>query len=129
MIICDSDTLIDYLNSTSARHKNTVSIIESNIRIENVLVSVISKMELLAGATNKKQQNEIVKHLNGFSTALINDKVATKAFELFLKYHLSHKLMIPDAIIAATAIEADVPLFTYNLKDFKFINGLKLFKP
>ncbi len=44
MIICDSDTLIDYLNSISARHKNTVSIIESDIGIENVLVFVISKI-------------------------------------------------------------------------------------
>ncbi len=129
MIICDSDTLIDYMNTTSVRHKETVSVIESSIGIESVLVSVISKMEILAGASNRKQQNDIAKYLNGFSTALINDKVASKAFELFLKYHLSHKLMIPDAIIAATALEADIPLFTYNQKDFKYIADLQLYKP
>jgi predicted nucleic acid-binding protein len=129
MIICDSDTLIDYLNTTSPRHSATAKVIEKEIGTDHVLVSVISKMEILAGASNKKQQNDIARYLNGFATALINDKVAATAFSLFLKYHLSHKLMIPDAIIAATAIEADVPLFTYNQKDFKFISGLKLFKP
>jgi predicted nucleic acid-binding protein len=129
MIVCDSDTLIDYLNTTSPRHRDSAKVIEKEIGTDHVLVSVISKMEILAGASNKKQQNDITRYLNGFATALINDKVATTAFNIFLKYHLSHKLMIPDAIIAATAIEADVPLFSYNLKDFKFISGLKLFKP
>jgi len=41
-------------------------------------------------------------------------------------YHLSHGLGIADALIAATSIEADIPLFTYNTKDFRFIKGLTL---
>jgi predicted nucleic acid-binding protein len=43
------------------------------------------------------------------------------------KYKLSHGLLIPDAIIAATAITYDLKLFTYNIKDFIFISGIRLF--
>jgi len=39
----------------------------------------------------------------------------------------SHGLQIPDALIAATAICHDMELLTYNVKDFKFIQGIKLF--
>lgn len=41
-------------------------------------------------------------------------------------YYLSHGLMIPDAVIAATAKFHNIPLLTFNTKDFKFIPGIKL---
>lgn len=126
MVICDSDTLIDYLDENAKRHSNAVDVIENKIGLDNAMISVVTKMEILAGASNKKEQTELAKHIDGFALSLINDKVSLKALELFLKYNLSHSLKIPDAIIAATAIEAEVELFTYNTKDFKFISGLKL---
>jgi len=43
------------------------------------------------------------------------------------EYSLSHRLSIPDALIASTAIVNDLELFTLNLKDFRFIKGLKLY--
>jgi hypothetical protein len=46
--------------------------------------------------------------------------------ELLEKYSLSHKLSLPDALIAATAIVYGIELFTLNLKDFKFIKQVKL---
>ncbi len=42
--------------------------------------------------------------------------------------HLSHGLLIPDAIIEATAIIHQIPLFTYNLKDFRFMPDIQLHK-
>jgi len=38
-----------------------------------------------------------------------------------MDYSLSHKIGIPDALIAATAIVNKLRLFTANVKDFKFI--------
>ena len=46
--------------------------------------------------------------------------------ELVEKYSLSHKLSLPDALIAATAIVYGIELFTLNQKDFKFIKQVKL---
>jgi len=44
-------------------------------------------------------------------------------------FRLSHNLQIPDAIIAASAVTFKLPLFTYNLKDFKFIPNIRLYTP
>nr|MDQ2686882.1 PIN domain-containing protein [Armatimonadota bacterium] len=42
------------------------------------------------------------------------------------RYRLSHGLLIPDALIAATALVHDIPLLTKNQRDFRFIAGLRL---
>ncbi|KJR43537.1 PilT protein [Candidatus Magnetoovum chiemensis] len=43
-----------------------------------------------------------------------------------LKYRLSHGLLIPDALIAATAIIRDESFISKNQRDYRFINELKL---
>ena len=45
-----------------------------------------------------------------------------------VKYRLSHSVALPDCIIAAIAMVTNLEFFTYNQKDFKFIEGLKLFQ-
>ena len=37
--------------------------------------------------------------------------------------------MLGDATIAATCLENDLTLITYNVKDFRFIKSLKIQKP
>jgi predicted nucleic acid-binding protein len=51
-----------------------------------------------------------------------------KAIELIRTYHLSHGLLIADALIAATAITLQISLATKNHKDYRFIESLKLKK-
>ena len=58
----------------------------------------------------------------------LNEEITEIAINLVEKYSKSHGLKIPDALIAATAIYYDITLWTYNIKDFHFIEGLKLFK-
>jgi len=48
------------------------------------------------------------------------------ADNLIENYALSHNMGIYDAIIAATCLVYDLPLWTYNKKDFRFINGIDL---
>ena len=59
---------------------------------------------------------------------LINPEITLRSIDLINNYHLSHGLNIPDALIAATSIEVGLELFTFNIKDFKFIKHLNLFK-
>ncbi len=127
LVICDTDVLIDYFDTNQLRYNDTKIIIEEKISLNQVVISAITKMELLFGATNKTELNQIDKLTKRFGLLLVNDKITEKAMELMKTYRLSHGLAIPDALIAATAIITELDFFTYNQRDFRFITGLKLF--
>lgn len=128
-IICDTDVMIDYWDKTKPRHITTKSILETSIELDNVVLPAITKIELMLGAINKTDMVSITKKLTRFNIALINNDITMKAFDLLQNYRLSHGLSLPDSIIAATALIADLELYTYNTKDFKFICQLKLYTP
>jgi predicted nucleic acid-binding protein len=44
-------------------------------------------------------------------------------------FTLSHGLEIPDALIAATALELSLPLYTLNDRHFRMIPGLTVLRP
>ncbi|MDQ8003269.1 MAG: type II toxin-antitoxin system VapC family toxin [Pedobacter sp.] len=127
-VICDTDILIDYFDVRQKRHEQTKRIIEQVIGLENILISSITKMELLIGATNKEDLKIIDKSLKRFGVILINPEINLTAISIAYEYRLSHGLALADAMIAATSIQTDLELFTYNTKDFKFIKNLSLFK-
>lgn len=126
-IICDTDVMIDYWDISKPRHASTKLTLEKHIELDNIVLSGVTKMELMLGATNKADMERITKKLGRFNIALINNEVTSMAFELLQKYRLSHGLSLPDSLIAATALIAELELFTYNTKDFKFISQLKLY--
>lgn len=85
-------------------------------------------MELVNGAGNKNELDRINRDIHQFKIALIDNSITQTAIQLLQDYRLSHGLAIPDALIAATAIHLKSELFTYNIKDYKFIDGLNLYK-
>jgi predicted nucleic acid-binding protein len=128
IIVCDTDVMIDYWNKKNQRHTFTVDLLENSLGLNNILLSAITKMELIVGAVNKGELNIINKNVHQFEVALIDDSITISAIQLLQEYTLSHGMALPDALIAATAMVLKVPLFTYNSKDFKFIKGLDLFE-
>lgn len=69
----------------------------------------------------------IQKDLNKLTILPIKTDISTMAVELVAKFVLSHKISLPDALIAATAIFQNIELYTLNRKDFKFIDNIRLF--
>ncbi len=128
LVVCDTDVLIDYWDLTSKRHDITKRALEEKIGVDNIVISAISTMELLMGARNKIEESKIKKNLLRYNSALINNEITQEALKLFEKYRLSHGLAIPDCFIAATALTMEIQLFSYNIKDYKFINNLKLYE-
>jgi hypothetical protein len=68
----------------------------------------------------------IRKHLRAFHLCPIKPEISDQATVLIERYAKSHGLLIPDALIAATALFNNYPLLTLNLKDFRYIDGLML---
>ncbi|HXG86425.1 MAG TPA: type II toxin-antitoxin system VapC family toxin [Pyrinomonadaceae bacterium] len=101
--------------------------LKNRIESLNAAVSSIVLLELLQGSKDKAELRRIEKYLARFTVFHFDETVSKKAIELVKTYSKSHGLMLADAIIAATCLEKDSELITFNVKDFKFIRGLKLF--
>ena len=89
-------------------------------------MSSITYMELKVGALNKREAGIIKKAFSDFEIVEIFETISIKAKHLIEKYTKSHGLLIPDALIASTALELGLPLYTTNIKDFRFITDLIL---
>ncbi len=58
----------------------------------------------------------------------VDGATSQQFIQLMETYSLSHKLSIPDAIIAATALVHKIELYTRNTKDFRFITDIALYE-
>jgi predicted nucleic acid-binding protein len=96
-------------------------------------VSVLTYMELLQAAENKKQHEYVTSFLGdlGFRTLPLTENIGHRAAVYVAEYTLSHGIRAADAIIAATATENNLPLCCGNAKHYRAIQELKLkvFRP
>jgi predicted nucleic acid-binding protein len=122
LTIFDTDILID----VGRGEATAVNCLQRHAQISTPAISVITQMELIIGCRDKKELQSLKKFFNQFQIIELNKQISEKAVELLEQYRLSHGLLIPDALIAATTIENNEDFITKNQKDFKFISGLKL---
>ena len=96
-------------------------------------LSIQSFMELLQCAINKKQHKHIKDFITSFDFLVLplTENIGHRASIYIEEYSLASGLRSGDAIIAATAVENNLPLVSSNVKHFKIIKELKLksFKP
>ena len=121
LYICDTCVLIDFLRGDPG-----VRDILNSDRELGLGMSSVTLMELIVGAFNKREVQIIKKSFADFSILEINENISFTASQLVETYSKSHGLLIPDALIAATALEYGLPLFTANVSDFRFIPNLQL---
>jgi len=102
-------------------------------REEERSISTLTYMELLQGATDKRQHRYILDFLHEFTFRILplSENIGHRAAIYIEEYSLSHGLRSGDAIIAATATENGLTLCTTNAKHYRPIRELKLkvFKP
>ena len=123
LVLCDTNVLINFFNG----HEETAAIL-AKLGNKRILVSSVTVMELYQGMGNKTELNQMKKKIKNYSILHFNTEVSRLAIEYIHKFRLSHNLQIPDAIIAASAVTFQLPLFTYNLKDFSYIPKIILHK-
>ena len=123
MVLCDTNIFIHAFNGDT----ETISALQS-IGYDNILLSSITVMELYQGMGNKKELQEMKKKIKYYDVIEFDMGISKRAIQLVDQFNLSHGLLIPDAIIAATAVVHRIELFTYNVKDFQFIPDIKLYK-
>lgn len=85
-------------------------------------ISVINKIEILGFSIVSEGITELV---NSSTVINLTDEIINQTISL----RRTHKIKLPDAIIAATALVFNLTLVTRNIPDFKMISGLELVDP
>ena len=89
-------------------------------------LSIYTRMELLQGAKDKRQQNFIKDFLINFGFIILplTENIGHRALVYVEEYSLSDGLRAGDAIIAATAAENHIALISSNIKHYKPIKDI-----
>ncbi len=95
----------------------------------NFAVCAIVYIEALQGSISNAQKQTIKKFLDNVPLLLITPDVSKRSIKLIDAYSNTHGLLLADALIAATALENDLTIVTYNVDEFKFVQSLKWLKP
>ncbi len=120
--LLDTNAIIDYLGGRLPE--------KGMLFIDKVInsipqISVVSHIELLSFKTTEKHASILKDFVNDALVHYINLSVTEKTVDI----RKQHAVKVPDAIIAATAINYNLTLVTRNTKDFDKIQGLLLLNP
>jgi predicted nucleic acid-binding protein len=111
-ILIDTDIFIDHLRGTAelkpGRHR--------------IHYSVVTRAELFAG---NRATDLVSQLLAPFREITVDRSVAERAGRVAREF----QLRMPDALIAATALENRLTLTTRNRKDFDNVRGLRIRTP
>ena len=108
--VVDTNILIDFLNGVPQADAELE-------RYEDVLISRITWMEVLAGALDTPHEVTVRAFLRRFRLAEITPAIAEEAVRL----RRERKLRLPDAIVLATARDHGLVLVTRNTRDFRLV--------
>ena len=125
-MIFDTDVLIWFLRGDG----KAARLIESQ---SDRAISIVSAMELVQGARSRgeiKAIHEFIRQ-SGILLIPVNESISHVALSLIEAHAMGEGPRVADALIAATAREAALPLATGNARHFKAIAGLevKVFRP
>ncbi len=120
--LIDTDILIDAALQVS----EAVNCLNSLENASTLAVSIITQMELVVGCRNKTELRKMEHFLERFQTLPLTEQISGIAVDLLKTYYLSHGLLIPDSLIAATAIGSELDFITKNQRDYRFIENLEL---
>lgn len=111
-VLVDTDVFIDHLRGA----------VELKPGRNRVHYSVVTRAELFAG----NSATDLVTQLLGpFRELTVDRHVAERAGRVVREF----QLRMPDALIAATALENRLTLMTRNRKDFDKVRGLRIRTP
>lgn len=120
--LLDTSIIIDFLRRKEKQETFLYKLSENDLYI-----SIISHTELYAGKSiwqRNEAKEELETVFSGLTILPLEENISQKAGYFKAKYHNTGLF---DCIIAATAVEHDLPLVTLNIKDFKNIEGILLY--
>lgn len=121
-LILDTSVIIDFLRQDN---KTNTWLYSLSLEKHQFATSIITHTELFAGKSVWEKQaarSELETIFSGIKLIPLTQSISTTAG----KIRAQHQVDLIDAIIAATAIEQNLPLATLNPKDFSPLKPLKI---
>ena len=125
-VFLDTSILIQHFRNTRKKDSFYIQLLD---RYDDLCISSIAKAEIFSYVTDKFFDfwNGIFEDIQVFPFT-DNTIIKTREIALQLK-RKSMMIELDDMMIAATAIENDKPLATFNYKHFERIDGLQIVTP
>ena len=123
MYIVDTDVMIDIQRGYGPALAWFASLTE----LPNIPGFVV--MELIQDAQNKQRVRKVLQLVAPLAIVWPTETDCARALSDFTAYHLSHKVGLIDALIAACAVGRDATLCTFNVKHYQVIPGLSMERP
>jgi len=112
--LIDTDIIIDHLRGEE-RARDFLRKTRSGET--DILYSVITKAELYSGV-RRKEEESVYRLLRSMEEVRIDGEIAVDAGRYRNKFYASHGLLLPDALIAASAKKVGAILVTLNQKHY-----------
>lgn len=123
-LLLDTDVLIEILRGRSKAGEWLEVLGDQTIGI-----SVLTRMEILQGARNRREQETLIAQLDDYHLVLLEAGDSEQALRWFEGYHLGHGVGIMDCLIAASALRVGKPLYTFNVKHYRVFPGVNVQEP
>jgi tRNA(fMet)-specific endonuclease VapC len=118
--LVDTDVLID----VSRNNQAAIDFLDQ--LDDSWSISIITALELIVGARNKKEAAQIDQLVAVYSAIPLTTEIGNASYSLLRQFAKSHGLRVFDSLIAATAIEENLTLLSKNQKHFQMISNLNL---
>jgi predicted nucleic acid-binding protein len=123
--LLDTDIFIDYFNGQSYAVDFFYNIRNGRLK---AYFSILTEGELLAGCRNWEEQEKVDALLAKLERIELSVAIIRKAAEYRRAYGKKYGTTLIDAIIAASAFYLEAKLVTRNLKHFRPIKEISLYK-
>ena len=119
MILVDTNIIIEFLR------RSPTAVAWLDALDERPAISAVSVLELYAGVRSQRDERDIVAVRQQLTCLPIGEQIGERAGSIMRHFHKSHRIDIPDAIIAATAEHHGLRLATLNTRHFPMFPKLK----
>lgn len=120
--LADSNTLIDYVGN---KIPEKASLVLDEYFNAGFTVSIVSKIEVLGFNGNEAELKRLASFIAFGKVVFIDEAIADKTIQI----RKTHRIKLPDAIIAATALVYGLTVLSRNTSDFKNLDGLTCINP